>query len=215
MNEATADAVASALLDADCLKVRVDQPFRLVSGLDAPFYIDCRQVLGNPACRTIIADQLAAHTRALGAFEVIAGGVTAGVPFATLLADRLEMPLAYVRGEAKVHGLGIQVEGASVKARRVLLIEDLMTTGDSSLKFAHILREHDAVIDTCLVVLDRSKDGNANRFSNAKVSMHSLCTMETVLRRALADGRVDSRELGEIRAFLNDPAEWSGRRQLV
>lgn len=215
MSEATADAVAAALLQADCLKVRVDAPFRLVSGLDAPFYIDCRQVLGHPAGRTIIADQLAARVRSIGPFDVIAGGVTAGVPFATLLADRLGLPLAYVRGEAKAHGLGIQVEGATVKGRRVLLVEDLMTTGDSSLKFVRILRDHDATVDTSLVVLDRSKDGNANRFANARVAMHSLCTMESLLRRALAEHRIDSRELGEVRAFLDDPAEWSARRQLV
>lgn len=210
MSDATAEAVASALLAADCLRVRISPPFRLVSGLYAPFYIDCRHVLGNPECRTAIIDRMVERARQLETFDVVAGGVTAGVPFATLLADRLGKPLAYVRGEPKAHGLGAQIEGADVKKRRVLLVEDLMTTGDSSLKFLKVLRDHDAQVSQCLVVLDRSKDGNVNRFSNAKMAMHSLATMDSILRQALAEERIDVAAAGEVRAFIDDPELWSG-----
>ncbi|MGF1624180.1 MAG: orotate phosphoribosyltransferase [Alphaproteobacteria bacterium] len=211
MNEATADAVAAALLKAECLNVRIDPPFRLVSGLVAPFYIDCRHVLGHPGCRSVIVERLVERARRLSPFEVVAGGVTAGVPFATLLADRLEKPLAYVRSEAKAHGLGVQVEGADVRDRSVLLVEDLMTTGDSSLKFAGILRDHGARIDRCLVVLDRSRDGNPDRFAAAEVSLHSLCTMGSLLGRALAEGRIDAAMLAEAHAFIDHPSDWSAR----
>ncbi|MEZ5667833.1 MAG: orotate phosphoribosyltransferase [Alphaproteobacteria bacterium] len=212
MNDATADAVAGALLAADCFKVRVNPPFRLVSGLEAPFYIDCRQVLGHPQSRGIVIEHMVARARALAPFDVVAGGVTAGVPFATLIADRLDLPLAYVRGEAKAHGLGTQIEGAAVSGRRVLLVEDLVTTGDSSLKFSRILRDNEAAVDQTLVVLDRSLDHCANRFGNAHLVMHSLCTIDVLLRRAHADGRVDAAAMGEIRSFLHDPGAWSVRR---
>jgi orotate phosphoribosyltransferase len=211
MNEATADAVAAALLEADCLNIRIDPPFRLVSGLVAPFYIDCRHVLGHPGCRSILVEHMVERARRLPEFDVVAGGVTAGVPFATLLADRLEKPLSYVRGEAKAHGLGAQIEGAAVSGRSVLLVEDLMTTGDSSLKFAGILRDHGARVDQCLVVLDRSRDGNAGRFAAEQLVMHSLCTMESLLARALAERRLDAAMVGEVRAFIDDPQAWSGR----
>ena len=212
MSDATADAVASALLAANCVKVRVNPPFRLVSGLHAPFYIDCRQVLGSPECRRVVVDHLVARARSLDPFDVIAGGVTAGVPFATLIADRLDAPLAYVRGEAKAHGLGSQIEGADVSARRVLLVEDLVTTGDSSLKFLKILRDHGAIVEQSLVILDRSKDGCVNRFSNAKLTMNSLCTIDAIIRRGQGEGMLDVAQAGEIRAFVRDPQEWSGRR---
>jgi orotate phosphoribosyltransferase len=211
MSEAMAEAVAGALLAAGCLKVRVDPPFRLVSGLLAPFYVDCRQVLGDPAARGVIADRLAERARTLPAFDVIAGGVTAGVPFATLLADRLGAPLAYVRGEAKAHGLGAQVEGAAVEGRRVLLVEDLMTTGDSSLKFLRILRDHGAVVGRGLVVIDRSRDGNTERLAAEGMTVDRLATVDALLREAEAAGMVDAPAMAEIRAFLADPAGWSAR----
>ena len=211
MTDATADAVAEALIDAGCLKVRTDPPFRLSSGLLAPFYIDCRQVLGHPSARTIVAEAMVRRARALPRCDVVAGGVTAGVPFATLLADRLALPLAYVRSEAKAHGLGGHIEGAPVAGRSVLLVEDLMTTGDSSLRFLRILREHSAAVEQGMVVLDRSRDGNSARFAEAGLAMHSLASIEAVLRHALTRGLVDAAAVGEIRDFVADPESWSGR----
>ena len=136
----TAEEIAAALLDADALLVRPEAPFRLTSGLRAPFYINCRLILSRPRARALAAAALAA-TVPMPATTAVAGGVTAGVPFATLVAARLRLPLVYVRAEAKTHGTAGRIEGGAVAGERVHLIEDLISTAGSILAFTRTLRE--------------------------------------------------------------------------
>ena len=132
------EQVVDVLLQSGALKIRQDQPFRLASGLLSPFYIDCRLILSSPAGLSAIADLMADDiSRKLSAdqFDVIAGGVTAGVPFATLVAERLKKPLVYIRPQPKAHGTGGQIEGGDVAGKRIVLIEDLVTRASSVQKF--------------------------------------------------------------------------------
>jgi len=210
-----AEITARALLDAGAFLVRPEQPFRLTSGLLAPFYINCRQIIFHPEARGRIADaQAVAIDKALpgDSIEVVAGGVTAGVPFATMMADRLTLPLVYVRPEPKGHGLGAQIEGGDVAGRRVLLVEDLITTAGSILKFVGALRAAGATVEHVSVVFSRAGEAPLKALADAGLTLHALCTLDTLLAAARAAGRVDAAALADVRAFLADPEGWSRRR---
>ena len=202
-------AAADALIDADCLLMRTDPPFRMTSGMMTPYYVNCRQVLGAPGPRGAIADAMAAAARAQPSVEVVAGGVTAGVPFATMLADRLNLPLAYVRGAPKAHGTGDRIEGAAVGDRRVLLVEDLVTTGGSSLDFAAALRDAGADVTDVLVVLLRSATDVAAAFDGAGLNMTPLTDIDTLIARAAARNAADADVIAAVRAYQADPRAWS------
>ncbi len=205
-----AETTAQALLEAGAFLVRPNDPFRLTSGLRAPFYINCRQILSHPAARATIADALAASVP-VPATEVVAGGVTAGVPFATMVADRLSLPLVYVRTAPKGHGTASQIEGGAVAGREVVLIEDLITTAGSVLAFAEALRKADARVSAVRVVFSRAGEAAQDALAAAGLSLTALSDLETLLAAAQARGVLDDAGLAEVRAFLADPDAWSAR----
>ena len=206
----TAEEIAQALLDADAFLVRPEAPFRLTSGLRAPFYINCRLILSVPAARARAAAALAATVPQPGA-TVIAGGVTAGVPFATLVADRLALPMVYVRSEAKAHGTAGRIEGGAVAGARVHLIEDLISTAGSILAFTRALREAGAEVDGVSMLFSRAGTAPRQALADAGLAFTALCDLGTLLAVALGSGRIDEAALGEVRAFLDDPQAWSAR----
>ena len=206
----TADEIAAALLEADAFLVRPETPFRLTSGLRAPFYINCRLILSSPRARAQAADALAATVPQPGT-TVIAGGVTAGVPFATLVAERLGLPMVYVRAEAKAHGTASRIEGGTVAGARVHLIEDLISTAGSILAFTQALREAGAEVAGVSVLFSRAGAAAQEALAEAGLAFTALCDLDTLLAVALASGRIDEAALGEVRAFLEDPEGWSAR----
>lgn len=211
-----AEITARALLDAGAFLIRPEQPFRLTSGLLAPFYINCRQIIFHPAARAKIADAQATQLRAAlraDELDVIAGGVTAGVPFATLVADRLGHPLVYVRPEPKGHGLGAQIEGGEVTGRRVALVEDLITTAGSIMKFVGALRAAGATVEHVSVVFSRAGDAPLKALAEAGLTLHALCTLDTLLEAARRAALVNDAALAEVHAFLADPEGWSKGRE--
>ncbi len=208
----TAQTVARALLDSDAFLLRPARPFRLTSGLLAPFYINCRRLLSHAEARSRVAEAQAAAIRGafdLGEIDMVAGGVTAGVPFATLVADRLALPLVYVRSEPKGHGTGSQIEGGDVAGKRVLLVEDLITTATSILKFANALRGAGATVRDVSVIFSRITEAALPALAEAGLSLAVLCDLETLLALAQADGLADDRALADVRGFLADPKAWS------
>lgn len=203
-----AAATARAILDADAFLIRPEDPFRLTSGMLAPFYINCRQILSHPAARATVADALAEAVRTTDA-DMVAGGVTAGVPYATMVADRLALPLVYVRPEPKGHGTGGQIEGGDVSGRRVALVEDLITTATSIMKFTPALREAGATVDDVVVVFSRVTEAAAPALAGAGLSLTALCDLDRLLAIALETGRASEAQLESVRAFLADPEAWS------
>lgn len=206
----TAEEIAQALLDADAFLVRPEAPFRLTSGLHAPFYINCRLILSVPDARARAAAALAATVPMPGT-TVIAGGVTAGVPFATLVAERLALPMVYVRAETKAHGTAGRIEGGSVAGQRVHLIEDLISTAGSILAFTRTLREAGAQVDGVSVLFSRAGAPAREALADAGLTFTALCDLDTLLAVALGRGLIDEAALGEVRAFLEDPQGWSAR----
>ena len=208
---ASAEATAKAILAAEAFLIRPEDPFRLTSGLLAPFYINCRQILSHPAARATIADALAEQVRPLGV-DMVAGGVTAGVPYATMVADRLGLPLVYVRPEPKDHGTGGKIEGGDVDGCRVVLIEDLITTATSIMKFTPALRAAGATVEHVAVVFSRMTDAAVPALEGAGLSLSALCDLDRLLAIALETGVASDAQLTSVRAFLDDPQGWSAER---
>ncbi len=207
----TARVTARALLDAGAFLIRPDEPFRLTSGLLAPIYVNCRLILGHARARADIADALAADVATRGG-DIVAGGVTAGVPFATMVADRLGLPLTYVRPQPKSHGTGGQIEGAEVSGRKVVLVEDLITSAKSIVLFTNALRGAGATVDHASVVFARMTDAAQPALDQLGLSLNVLCDMETLLEMAQEEGAASAAEIAEVRAYLADAEGWSASR---
>ena len=206
----TAEEIASVLLDTGAFLVRPAEPFRLTSGLGAPFYVNCRLILSHPAARARIAAALAS-TVPLPGTTAIAGGVTAGVPFATLVADRLSLPLVYVRSRAKEHGTAGRIEGGNVAGESVVLIEDLITTAGSILTFTEALRAAGARVDGVSVLFSCAGAAARHALGEAAIGLTALCDLDTLLSVARTAGHIDEAGLAEVHAFLADPDGWSAR----
>ena len=211
MSDNASHITARALLEAGAFLIRPNAPFRLTSGLLAPIYINCRLILGHARARADIADALAADVAKQGA-DIVAGGVTAGVPFATLVADRLVLPLTYVRPQPKSHGTGGQIEGAEVAGRKIVLVEDLITSATSIVLFTNALRAAGATVEHASVVFARMTDAAQPALNELGMSLSVLCDMETLLAMAQEEGVASVAAIAEVRAYLADAEGWSAAR---
>ncbi len=212
MSDNASQITARALLDAGAFLIRPQAPFRLTSGLLAPFYINCRLILGHADARRQIANALAADVAKRDA-EMIAGGVTAGVPFATLVADRLDLPLVYVRPQPKSHGTGGQIEGAEVSGRKVVLVEDLITSATSIVLFTNALRVAGATVAHTSLIFARMTEAAQPALDELGMSISVLCDMETLLALAEEEGVAAAAAIAEVRAYLADAEGWSAAHQ--
>jgi orotate phosphoribosyltransferase len=202
--------LAAALLDAGAVRLSPRQPFTWASGLKSPIYCDNRQLLGQPQLRRRVADLLAGRAKDL-APTLVAGTSTAGIPWAALVADALGLPMAYVRPEPKKHGMSRQVEGPSAHGHRVVLLEDLISTGGSSLRCAEALRAEGAELLQVLALFSYGLTQAEQAFAAAQVQWAALATFEDL--RAMATERriLDAAELETLAAWRPDPAAWSAR----
>ena len=202
---------ARALLSTRSVHLRPEAPFTLASGLLSPTYVDCRRLMGFPAERAAIMDAMADAVRGLGA-EIVAGGETAGIPFAAWLAERVGLPMAYVRKKPKGYGRDARIEGPMEQGRRVLLVEDLTTDGGSKLSFVDAIREAGAVCEHAVVVFSYGLPEAEARLGEHGVALHSLCDWREVIAEARESGAIDSAALDEVEAYLADPSAWRATR---
>jgi len=208
----TARLAADALLDAGAVHFDAEHPFTLASGRQAPTYVDCRQVIGFVRLRALMMDLMAAAViRAAGAeaFDVIAGGETAGIPFAALLAERLALPMAYIRKKPKGYGRDARIEGRIEDGQRVLLVEDLMTDGGSKLSFVEAIRSAGGDCAHLAVLFAYGLFPRAEaRLDAAGVQVHALCRWADVLAAARRRDSFEARTLDEVARYLDDPEGW-------
>ncbi|MDP4023902.1 orotate phosphoribosyltransferase [Methylobacterium sp. NEAU 140] len=189
------------------------EPFKFTSGWASPVYIDCRKIISFPRLRSTLID-FAASTivREIGyeSLTHIAGGETAGIPFAAWIADRLSLPMQYVRKKPKGFGRNAQIEGEVVAGAKTLLVEDLATDGRSKVNFCQALRDAGADVDHCFVLFyyDIFPD-SAALMQEIGIKLHFLTTWWDVLAVAKEAGTFDPNTLREVESFLNDPASWS------
>lgn len=208
-------AVAQALLEIGAVNMRPDQPYTLTSGWASPVYIDCRRVISYPVQRRrIMAHAVDRVRRQIGVdtIDAIAGGETAGIPYAAWLSELLDRPMLYVRKKPKGVGRRAQIEGDLAEGARVLLVEDLASDGTSKVTFARALREAGAVCDHALVVFFyRAFPGVVDALAEQRLSLHALADWSDILAVAEETAAFDSGVLRQVRVFLEDPVGWSAR----
>jgi orotate phosphoribosyltransferase len=204
---------AGMLLDIGAVHFNAREPFTHASGKQAPTYIDCRKLISYPRIRSVLMDFMAATVmRDAGAeaFDNIAGGETAGIPFAALLAERLALPMTYVRKKPKGYGRNARIEGAMTPGQRVLLVEDLATDGGSKLSFVQAIRDTGAsCADTAVIFFYDIHPGVRETLAASGVRLHALATWWDVLALARERAAFDAATLAEVERYLRNPADWA------
>ncbi len=207
---------ASMLLEIGAVHFNAAEPFTLASGLPSPTYIDCRKLISFPRIRSTLMDFLTAKVMRDAGFEAftnIAGGETAGIPFAALVAERMGLPMTYVRKKPKGYGRNARIEGLMGEGDRVLLVEDLATDGGSKLSFVDAIRETGAACAHTAVIFFYGIFPDTTRtLGDHGVTLHHLCTWHDVLELARERQSFDEGTLAEVARFLDDPRAWQAAR---
>lgn len=208
-----AELTAKMLLEIKAVHFRADEPYIFTSGLASPVYIDCRKLISYPRIRGALMDFAVSTLYRDAGFEqvdAVAGGETAGIPFAAWIAERMGLPMQYVRKKPKGFGRDAQIEGDIHEGQRVLLVEDLTTDGGSKIKFAEAIRKAGAECAHTLVIFyyDIFK-GAPEMLAENGLKLHHLATWWDVLAAAKAGGEFDAKTLDQVERFLHAPLEWS------
>lgn len=211
--EEMARLTARMLWEIEAVNFMEETPFKLASGQLSPVYIDCRKLISYPRIRSTLMDFLTVtvmRDAGFEAFDNIAGGETAGIPFAALVAERMGLPMTYVRKKPKGYGRNARIEGAMTEGERVLLVEDLTTDGGSKLSFVDAIRETGATCaHTAVIFYYGIFPETIKTLGDHGVSLHHLCTWWEVLAEAPAR---HAGVLDDVRAFLEDPHGWRAAR---
>lgn len=210
--EEIARLTARMLLEIKAVDFNAAQPFTYASGLKGPTYVDCRRIISFPRVRQTLMDFMAAtvmRDAGFEAFDNVAGGETAGIPFAAMVAERLGLPMTYVRKKPKGYGRNARIEGAMTEGQRVLLVEDLTTDGGSKLSFVDAIRDTGATCaHTAVIFYYGIFPETTQRLGDHGVTLHHLCTWWDVLTEARAQEAFDQHTLAEVETFLTDPRAW-------
>ncbi len=203
---------AGMLIEIGAIDFNAADPFTLASGKHAPTYVDCRKLISYPRVRATLMDFMAVtimREAGFEAFDNIAGGETAGIPFSAFVAERLALPMTYVRKKPKGYGRNARIEGVMTEGQRVLLVEDLTTDGGSKLSFVDAIRETGATCGATAVIFYYGIfDGVEKTLADHGVQLIHLCTWWDVLAEAKARGAYDAATLTAVEAHLNAPAGW-------
>ena len=207
---------ARMLLEIQAVHFNADEPFILASGKPSPTYIDCRKLISYPRIRSTLMDFLTVtvmRNAGFEAFDNVAGGETAGIPFGALVAERMALPMTYVRKKPKGYGHNARIEGVMTEGQRVLLVEDLTTDGGSKISFVDAIRETGATCAHTAVIFYYGIFPQTEKILGGHgVTLYHLCTWWDVLTEAREQGTFDSATLREVEAFLKSPEAWQDAR---
>lgn len=210
MNPNTKRSSAKALLDIGAIGFSPDAPIAFKSGIQSPVYIDNRRLIYHPAAWHSIIDGfrslIDAHRLEC---DLVAGVAVGGVPHSSALAFTLKRPSVFIRKESKGHGRSQRIEGGDVDKRQVLLVEDLVTTGGSSLSAVDALRDAGALVTDALAIVSYGFAEAASAFARAELALHTLTDIETLLELARERGTLNLEQVAVIRSWLADPYAWS------
>jgi orotate phosphoribosyltransferase len=193
--------VAKSLLQIKAIKLSPQSPFTWASGIQSPIYCDNRIVLSHPDVRNFIKQCLAEKSKVFGPFEAVAGVATAGIPHGALLADALGLPFVYVRAEAKSHGRRNRIEGELKGDEKVLVVEDLISTGGSSLRAVEALREEGCEVRGVLAIFSYGFESAIQAFNAANCPMDTLTNYDDLISEALRSQYISDEDLRQLLAW--------------
>ncbi len=205
-----AKKTAELLLQINAIKLQPNDPFTWASGWKSPIYCDNRIVLSYPQIRNYVRETLAKQIEDLyGKPDVIAGVATGAIGIGALVAEYLNLPFIYVRPEAKKHGRQNQVEGHAEKGQTVVIVEDLISTGKSSLNAAKALKEAELNIKGMVAIFSYGFDVAKENFSDANINLNTLGNYESLLEQALDTKYITQKELEILSLWNENPSEWN------
>ncbi len=204
----TETLIARKLLQINAIKLNPQNPFTWTSGMRSPIYCDNRVTLSHPEVRTAIKEAFAKQSVVFGEIDMIAGVATAGIPHGALLADKLGLPFCYVRSSPKEHGRQNQIEGELRPGSRVLVIEDLISTGGSSVEVVGVLRREGHIVAGVMAIFDYGFAKASENFMNIDCKVISLSNYKTLIREAGVISYITEEEQKVLESWNNDPQNW-------
>jgi orotate phosphoribosyltransferase len=202
-------AVAEKLLQIQAIKLNVDHPFTWASGWKSPIYCDNRKVLSFPYIRDFVKSEMGNLIfEEFPEAESLAGVATAGIAWGAMAADQLKLPFIYVRAKPKEHGMGNQIEGYYEPGKKIVVIEDLISTGKSSLQVAEVLRQSGLEVIGMVSIFNYGFDQARKAFESADIPTRSLTNYPTLISLALEKGMVSGAQEATLLKWREDPANW-------
>ena len=214
LDDKIARTTAKFLLEINAIHFNSVSPFTLTSGLKSPVYIDCRKLISYPKARSILINfcsDIVVNKIGLDKVESLVGGETAGIPFASFLASKLELPMHYVRKKPKGFGVNNYIEGNIIKGKRVILVEDLTTDGGSKIKFCNSIRKAGAIVEEAIVLFYYNIfDDVPDKLKKSGINLNYLACWWDILNYCKEDKSIiDNETITQIEQFLISPKEWS------
>jgi len=204
-----AKRVAEILLEIKAVALRPTEPFKYASGILSPIYTDNRLLMGYPEKRNEIIDGMVSLLKEKGIeFDVVAGTATAGIPHAAWLAEKTGKPMVYVRSKEKEHGKENKIEGFVKKGWKAIVVEDLISTGGSSVNTVQGLRAAGVEVSDLIAIFTYNMDSSAEKFSAEKISVHALTDFQAMIETAAENGYIDEKGKDVALEWNKDPAGW-------
>ena len=202
--------IAKILVDIKSVNFSFDKHFTLTSGLASPVYVDCRKIISFTKERNFIIDKAVDYLTINNIeAEIIAGGETAGIPYAAFISQKIKKPMIYVRKKPKGFGINKQIEGEFKKNQSTLLVEDLATDGGSKITFVNAIREAGLIVKDIFVIFYYDIfDFEKSELSKLNVQIHSLCTWQNIVTYLEKNNLYSEAEIRSLKEFLNDPHSW-------
>lgn len=208
----TSQKVAQILLELNAVSLSPKKPYRYVSGLLSPVYTDCRVLMAYPDKRSEIRDYYIDAIKESGIkFDVIAGTATAGIPHAAWIADKLNMPMVYVRGKAKDHGKENTMEGVIKKSQHAAVIEDLISTGESAIYSVNAIRAAGGDICCVFSIITYGLKNAEENFKENNLKLFSLTTFQDIVKKAKELNYIKEEDIKVILDWTSDPSTWGKR----
>ncbi len=202
-------AIAEKLLQINAIKLSINKPFTWASGWKSPIYCDNRKALSFPFVRDFIKSEMCNLIfQSFENAEIIAGVATAGIPWGAMAADQLKLPYIYVRPKPKVHGLGKQIEGFYEPGKRVVVVEDLVSTGKSSLQVVNVLKNANLSVEGMVSIFNYGFDEAKTAFEKSGIVLKSLTDYTSLIDVAINKNLVSENDQKKLNLWRDDPANW-------
>ena len=204
-----AQSIAEKLLQINAVKLNIENPYTWASGWKSPIYCDNRKALGFPYVRDFIKSELSAVIfEQFADAETVAGVATAGISWGAMAADQLKLPFMYVRPKPKEHGMGNQIEGMYELGQKVIVIEDLISTGKSSLQCCEVLQKEGLIIEGMISIFNYGFPQAEEAFDKAGIKLVSLSNYEALINIAKDKGQLQEEQLASLLKWRENPADW-------